>query len=138
MGLVDGIASLEIRSSTISGTTLQASTAAFGSSEIGNAELANNAASGAKVSSEYPIGYIGSPVGGTLAFQCGSVVSSDVSVLVTFGIPFAGNPLVIITPQQSGTLVTQTFVGSTTTTGFTFWGQSGLVHSWLAINNGRV
>lgn len=147
MGLRDGIPSFEILSTTVSGTTGAftniSGTETIVSSEIGsgiilNPNLSGGQVSGAPVSFEYPVSYTGSPIAGGLAMQMGSTIASDVSILVTYGKAFGGIPRVVLTAAQSGTNAGDVMVTSGITTGFRYFGQSGLAYNWIAIGSGRI
>lgn len=153
MGLLDGLASLQVLATTFSGTTLQVGANEISAAEIATdavtaikvsgltltaAKMAANAASGNVVSLEYSPVYTGSPVAGGLVWQMGSAIATDVSVNVVFGKAFSNIPRVVITPAQSGTHATQSYVGSTEATGFIFVGQSGIAHNWIAVGSGRI
>lgn len=105
MGMNDGLASTEIRSTDFTATgsliaaLISGNTTAVGAGEIGNAELANNACSGGKVSLEFgPIG-TGSPIAFGRMAQAGTGTTSTGSVLwVVFGRAFAAAPLVVVSP----------------------------------------
>lgn len=166
MGLTDGLASLEVNATTLSGTNIFGASVDLGSGTVGTVELAvdaitattisgltistakiaanavttaklaSNAASGAAVSAEYsPVHAEGNPGN---SIQAGSTQASDISVNVTFDTAFALEPRVVLTPAESGALATQSYIGSTETTGFIWSGQSGLVHNYIAIGSGRI
>lgn len=103
---------------------------------IATVDLADNAASGAVVDATFAVVHAEGNAGQSV--QAGSTIASDVSVNVTFDTAFAGIPRVVLTPAQSGALATQSYIGSTETTGFIFNGQSGLAHNYIAIGSGRV
>ena len=107
--------------------------------DIGALSLEDNAASGTIVDATFGVISTGS---GTLDYgnsiQAGSAIASDGRVTVPFAISFAAAPIVVITPIESGTLGAASWVDNIGTGSFTFFGQSGLEHSWLAIGSGRV
>lgn len=142
MGLLDGLPSLEVISTTFSGTNAQFAAGQISSAEVGsggilNPNLSGASVSGAAVSLEYGPAYIGSPLVGGLRSEVGSATASDVTVAVAFGRAFASAPRVVLTSAQSGTSAGTFGIGSTETTGFRFYGQSGLVYNWFATGSGR-
>lgn len=108
---------------------------------IGNAELADSAASGTKVSLEYPVAATGSPIVRNTAFQFGTTTATGIAntVVVSFGKAFAAAPsAVLLTPLGSvavgGPAVTGVSAGS-----FTYIAAgSNVSHAWLALGSGRL
>lgn len=95
---------LENKATTVVGETTSGNTAAFGNSEIGNAEIGDNAASGAKVSSEYGPIFAGSPAvpGNQILFGTGNVDGgSDAWIVFPMSTPFAAAPTVVATPTDA-------------------------------------
>lgn len=143
MGLVDGLPSLEIRATTISGTTLQASTAAFGASEIGNAELADNSASGAKVDPTFPTASLGSTRRFGAFIQAGSVATAAGSGgTIEFGVQFANtgywltlSPANFVTGAGS---VVPYVSGTRNRSGCEIVGAASTTYEFIAIGSGRV
>lgn len=133
----DGIATVEFIGNTFSGTTVYGADVQAGAGTIGNAELATSAASGTKVSLEYPVAYTGSPVRGNIATQYGSFTAvSDSGLAVSFGKAFAAAPTVFLTTQSGATAYTAgisagSFIGIVPTGSATSVG-------YLAIGSGRI
>ena len=130
-GLLDGISSSELLSSVVSGTESQFSTGSFANARVGtNFTAAGSLSDG--LGRVRPLG-AGSPTVYGKYLQTGSMTASDVSVSVVFGTAFAAIPRVVVSSTQSGTLSDGAWVGSTITTGFNFWGQSGLAYNYIAV-----
>ena|SRR3990167_3156737 len=121
----DGIPSTRIDSSTFSGTELLVTTLSgvnllvAGSASDGRGRLA--------------VAGAGSPVAFGFYVQAGSAIASNVSVNVAFPQAFATIPRVVLTQAISGTNADGSYIGSTITTGFIFFGPSGAAHNYIAI-----
>lgn len=144
MGLRDGLASLQVVSQDISGTNIYGATdLQVAAGTVGNAELANNAASGTKVSLEYPVALgLGSPAIGNIAFQAGSSATTGGSqVWLVFPTAFAAAPQsVVVAPlnlaSAAGNLLT---VGSVTAGSCLVQSEAASkTFSWFAIGSGRI
>lgn len=137
MGLKDGLASLELNSTTFSGTNAQFSAGQIDTSEIGSGAILEVNISGAQVGAAKQsfIG-TGSPTGYGLSVQCGSSTFTNTAVTVTFGTAFAAAPIATITLLASGAnhgYVTGTAAGS-----FVALGESGINFSWIAVGSGDI
>lgn len=127
MGLLDGIPSLEVLSTLVSGTNTQATTGSFTNVR---ATIANTDGTIYSAGVGSPITYsaiVQAGVAGPLLAATGSIV---------FGRQFANATFrTVITPQVSGTLYPYVVSGTGTysVSGITFGAQSGLSYFWVAV-----
>lgn len=131
----DGIPSTRIDSTTFSGTEFLVTNVSATTVNATTLSGVNVLVAGSVSDGQGRVTSIrsGSPSTYGMKIEVGSFIASDVSVSVAFGTPFATIPRVVLTPTQSGTLVTDTFVGSAITTGFNAWSQSGIAVNYIAI-----
>src|SRR3990167_5432192 len=134
-----GVASLD--TDAVSGAVI--ADQGIGAGKIKNAaltatQMANNAASGAIVSSEYATDKTGSPAVGGNSIQFGTITGAGSPARwVAFGKPFGAAPTVAITPVGSQA-VPFSYLVSVVAGSLSFVGGSTLTHHYVAAGSLRV
>lgn len=144
MALNDGLASGELRVGSLwhtiaSGGEVVTTTLTAGASEIGNAEIANNAASGTKVTLEYPLLYGGSPIIGNWSAIMGTGTANTYTVFAKSFAAAPAPPLGYIGVQASASGLGQMVFPTNISTGsFLPSGGAAVAVLYLAVGSGRI